>query len=104
MKEICQLCKKEIECPDFGDGVLDYSDLYEYRGFTFHGDCFDEGVEKVDGKRREVMKETEHSIRSQADGEWHNGGYKTMKTDSSGKPITDIKEPQKLKDYENGIL
>lgn len=50
------------------------------------------------------MEVTEHSIRSQADGEWANGGYKTMKTDAGGRPITKVKEPQILKDYEDGKL
>lgn len=101
---ICQLCKKQIETPDFGDGILDYSDLYEYRGFDFHEKCFDEGCKKVDAKRNEVINTVDKSIRSQADGQWHNGGYKNMKTGSDGKPITKVKEPQILKDYENGIL
>jgi hypothetical protein len=105
-KIICQLCKKEIETPDFGDGVLDYSDVYEYRGFSFHGKCFDEGTKKVDEKRQEVMQETEHSLKSQAGGEWQNGGYKTMKVDrNTGSPLLENpKQPQKLTDYENGIL
>lgn len=101
----CELCKKDIDTPDFGDGVLDYSDVYEYRGFSFHGDCFDEGVEKVDYKRSEVVKTVDASVRSQADGEWQNGGYKYMKTDVSGRPIpSKVTEPQILKDYENGKL
>jgi len=105
MIEICQFCKKEIATPDFGDGVLDYSDVYEYRGFTFHEKCFDEGVKKVDEKRAFVGQVVEKSVRSQADGEWQNGGYKTMKTDISGRPIASkTTEPQVLKDYENGIL
>ena len=94
-KEICQLCKSPL---------IDDSDTYEYRGFIFHEKCFDEGCKKVDEKRQTVMETTEHSIRSQADGEWQNGGYKTMKTDTGGRPITKVKEPQILKDYENGIL
>jgi len=102
---ICQLCKKEIETPDYGDGVLDYSDVYEYRGFSFHEKCFDEGVKKVDAKRQEVSEITQHSIRSQAQGEWMNGGYKYMKVDSAGNPIVkNPKEPQQLKDYEKGVL
>lgn len=55
MKEIiCQNCKKEIDTPDFGDGTLDYSDVYDYRGFSFHGKCLEEGIEKVEYKRAEV--------------------------------------------------
>ncbi len=105
MTDICQLCKKEIETPDYGDGVLDYSDLYEYRGFVFHEKCFDEGVKKVDYKRKEVAETVERSVKSQAGGEWANGGYKTMKTDISGRPIpSKVTEPQILKDYEQGKL
>ena len=95
-KEICQLCKSDL---------VEDSDTYEYRGFLFHEKCFDEGCEKVDGKRKEVAEVTEKSLRSQSGGEWMNGGYKTMKTDVSGSPISsNVKEPQILKDYENGIL
>jgi hypothetical protein len=105
-KIICQLCKEEIETPDFGDGTFDYSDVYEYRGFSFHEKCFDEGIKRVDEKRQEVTEETEHSLKSQAGGEWMNGGYRTMKTDPhTGKPLLkNPKQPQKLTDYEDGIL
>lgn len=104
-KEICQLCKKEIKPTVYEDGVVDYEDLYEYRGFVFHEDCFDEGVKKVDAKRQEVIQTTESSLKSQAGGEWQNGGYKTMKTDVAGNPMpSEVKEPQILKDYEKGIL
>ena len=101
---ICQLCKKVIETPDYGDGQLDYSDVYEYRGFDFHQKCFEEGCKKVDEKRAQVIETTEKSIRSQADGEWQNGGYKTMNVGADGRPITKVREPQVLKDYENGQL
>ena len=59
-------------------------------------------IEQRDFERKEVMEETEHSIKSQVAGEWNNGGYKTMKTDSGGNPITKIKESQRLQDYEKG--
>lgn len=102
---ICQYCKKEIETPDFGDGTFDYSDVYEYRRFDFHGECFDKGVEKVEYKRSQVIETVDASIKSQANGEWNNGGYKTMKVDNSGRPIpSKVTEPQILKDYENGVL
>jgi hypothetical protein len=106
MNIICQLCKKVIETPDYGDGVLDMSDVYEYRGFTFHETCFDEGSRAVERKRAEVITETKASLESQANGEWVNGGYKNMNTDPhTGKPLVKHpKEPQKLTDYENGIL
>lgn len=90
----CQVCHEKF----------DDSQTYEYRGFMFCEEHFDEGCEKVDGKRQEVQEVTEHSVRSQADGEWANGGYKTMKVDTGGRPITTVKEPQILKDYESGKL
>lgn len=102
---ICQHCRKEIETPDYGDGVIDYSDVYEYRGFSFHEDCFDEGVKRVDYKRSEVSETVNATVKSQSGGEWQNGGYKYMKTDVSGRPIpTNVTEPKILKDYEKGIL
>lgn len=102
---IFQLCKKEIKPILYEDGVKDYGDFYEYRGFDFHEECFDEGVKKVDSKRKEVQEVIEHSVKSQAGGEWMNGGYKTMKTDKSGSPIpSKVTEPQILKDYESGKL
>lgn len=89
--ENCYQCKKQL---------IDDSDTYEYRGILAHEKCFDEAIKKRDFERQEAMTETEASVRSQADGEWQNGGYKTMKTDASGRPITKIKEPQRLKAYE----
>lgn len=53
---VCQLCKKEIETPDFGDGILNYSDVYEYRGFTFHEKCFDKGIKMINEKKKEQTK------------------------------------------------
>jgi hypothetical protein len=84
--------------------MFDDSETYEYRGFMFCNEHFDEGIKRVDEKRSFVMEVTEKSTRSQADGEWSNGGYKTMKTDSSGRPITKIKEPLVLEEYERGEL
>ncbi len=90
----CQICNE----------MFDDSNTYEYRGFTSCSEHFDELQEKVNFKRSQVMEVVDHSIRSQVDGEWHNGGYKTMKVGTDGRPITSVKEPQILKDYENGIL
>ncbi len=91
----CCICKEE----------LSESEAYEYRGFISCSKHFEELQEKVDYKRKEVQEVVEHSTRSQADGEWANGGYKTMKTDPhTGRPLTKIKEPQILQDYEQGIL
>ena len=91
------------KCAICGD-YFDDSETYEYRGFIFCEEHFDEGIERVDEKRSFVMETTEKSVRSQADGEWANGVYKTMKTDAGGRPITKVSEPQVLKDYENGKL
>lgn len=105
MTEICQVCKKEIKPIVYDDGVVDYSDEYEYRGFVFHEKCFDEGVKRVDEKRSQVSNVVEASVKSQSNGEWVNGGYKTMKVNASGSPIpSKVNEPQILKDYESGIL
>lgn len=92
--EECAICKK----------VISSSDAYEYRGFISCSPHFEELQAKVDYKRSEVIATVEHSTKSQAGGEWHNGGYKTMKTDMGGNPITKVNEPQILKDYENRIL
>lgn len=91
----CQICGE----------YFDDSNTYEYRGFMSCAEHFDELQEKVDYKRGQVKDVVESSVKSQANGEWHNGGYKTMKTDTWGSPIpSKLKEPQILKDYENGIL
>ena len=84
----------------------DDSNIYQYRNFYFHEECFDKGREKVDMVRQEVIKQAKSSLESQALGEWFNGGYEYMAINSAtGKPILkNPKEPQKLKDYEDGIL
>lgn len=110
-KENCQYCFEEVKncichwntCAECGKRIPD-SHASEYRGRVW---CesehdFDEQVAKMDFERQEVMAETDHAVRSQADGEWHNGGHKTMKTDpNTGRPITKIKEPARLKRYES---
>jgi hypothetical protein len=91
----CAVCKK----------AFPLDECYEYRGFIACERDFKELQGKVDHKRREVQEITEASVRSQASGEWQNGGYKTMKTDTGGSPIPSVvKSPQILVDYENGIL
>lgn len=80
---------------------FDDSEAYEYRGVMACEEHFDELIEKRDYQRAQVMETTEASVKSQAGGEWHNGGYKTMKTDRGGSPIpTKTKEPQSLKHHE----
>ena len=97
MKNKCQICGEY-----FGD-----SDTYEYRGFMSCSLHFEELQAKVNNKREEVMEVTEHSIKSQRNGEFVNNRNKynlgnVSKVD--GLPIMKVKEPQILKDYENGIL
>jgi len=114
----CTICEKElngltcdnewcneihVEC-SVCKSILNQSRAYEYRGFLFCEKHYDEGQGKVEKKREQVMETTKNSARSQAGGEWHNGGYKTMKVDAGGRPITKIKEPLILKDYEDGKL
>lgn len=110
-KENCQYCfEKEKDCvchwnkcAECGERIPD-SHASEYRGRVWCEEKhdFDEQVAKRDFERQEVMVEVEHSVRSQADGEWQNGGYKTMKTDPhTGRPITKIKEPARLTQYES---
>lgn len=96
----CQFGSCAICHEDFPD-----SELYEYRGVEACEKHFQEAQGKRDYQRRQVMETTEKSVRSQAGGEWSNGGYKTMKTDMSGSPIpTKTIEPLSLKDYEDGKL
>ena len=91
----CQVCKEY-----FND-----SQTYEYRGFLFCEEHFDEGIKKVNYKRVEVVETTEKVLKSQAGGEWQNGGYKTMKTDIARNPIpSKVKEPLILQDNEKGEL
>ena len=92
----CQACKK----------YFDDSETYEYRGFMFCEEHFDEGVDKVDDKREEVMKVTEASTRNQRNGEFVNNRkkYHLGNVAGDGLPIMKIKEPQILKDYESGNL
>jgi len=109
-KENCQYCFEEVRncvchwntCAECGKRIPD-SHAMEYRGrIVCEEHDFEEQVAKRDFERQEVMAETEHAVRSQADGQWHNGGYKTMKTDQhTGRPITKIKEPMRLKKYES---
>lgn len=91
----CQICKQ----------YFPWGEMYEYRGFISCGEHFDELCGKVDWKRQQVMEVVDNSVRSQADGEWANGGYKTMKVDTGGRPIASkVTEPVVLQEYERGIL
>jgi predicted nucleic acid-binding Zn-ribbon protein len=94
MKNKCAICGE----------YFDDSETYEYRGVISCEEHFDELCEKRDYQRQQIIENTDKQIRSQADGEWANGGYKTMKTDAAGLPITKVKEPLSLKDYEDGKL
>jgi len=90
----CAICGEE----------LSESEAYEYRGVISCQTDFEELQQKRNEQRERVMEVADHSVRSQADGEWANGGYRYMKTDKGGRPITKVKEPQVLKDYEDGKL
>lgn len=90
----CQICKQS-----FKD-----SETYEYRWFTFCELHFDEWISKVDYKRNEVIEVAEKTIKSQINWQWHNWGYKTMKTDIWWNPIGKIKSSKILEDYEQWIL
>ena len=96
---------KEDKCATCGTTESE-SGFYEYRGFIFCEPHFDGGIEKVDRKRGEVMKVTNASISSQRNGEFANNRskYHLGNVASDGLPIMPLKEPQILKDYENGIL
>ena len=82
------------------------SEAYEYRGFTFCEEHFDEGCERVDEKRSLVMEVTEKSVSNQRKGEFVNnrGKYHLGNVASDGLPVIKPKEPQILKDYEEGKL
>ena len=89
---VCPICKEE-----FYEG-----EMYEYRGALACERDFNEVTKKRDEQRQQIIENTDKQVRSQANGEWHNGGYKTMKVDAGGRPITKIKEPRAIKDYEDG--
>lgn len=95
-QEKCQKCKKEF----------DDSELYEYRGFIFCEEHFENGIELVDEKRELVMDITQKSVSSQRNGEFKNNHkkYNLSNVASDGLPIIKVNEPQILKDYERGIL
>ena len=95
--ELCGVCKKVLTEED---------EVYEYRGFLFCEPHFDEGIEKVDRKREQVMETTSASVVSQRNGEFLNNRskYHLGNVASDGLPIMKIKEPQILADYEKGIL
>lgn len=91
----CAICHEE----------LTDSECYEYRGAYACQKHFEEMTQKRDEQREKVMELTEKSVRSQMDGQWANGGYKTMKTDPhTGRPMGRVREPLSLQDYENGNL
>ena len=94
--KICQICKESFED----------SEIYEYRGFLFCQPHFDEGIKKVDNKRTEVMKVVNASVKSQRTGEFVNNTdkYNINNVAHDGLPIIKVKEPQILKDYEQGEL
>lgn len=91
------------KCAICGDEFPD-SETYEYRGVLSCEEHHAELIAKRDYQRQQIIDSTDKKIRSQADGEWMNGGYRTMETDTGGRPITKIKEPLEIKNYEDGKL
>lgn len=89
-EDICGVCRNSFP----------FEELYEYRGFVFCEPHFDEGQDRVNRKRAEVILVTEHSIASQRAGEFANNRrkYHTGNVASDGLPIITPKEPQILKD------
>ena len=111
-KLACASCYEYVEnclgcewhnCAICGEELSD-SEAYEYRGAIACATHHEEMIKKRDYQRQQIIENTDKQIRSQADGEWMNGGYKNMKVDAGGRPITKIKEPQDIKDYEDGKL
>jgi hypothetical protein len=92
----CQICKKY-----FND-----SETYEYRGFLFCEEHFEDGCKRVDEKRSFVMEVNEKSVSSQRKGEFVNNPekYNINNVASDGLPIVKVNEPQIVNDYEKGIL
>ena len=92
----CQMCKK----------LFDDSDTYEYRGFMFCSEHFDEGIKRVDEKPSFVMEVTNASTTSQRNGEFKNNSkkYNIHNVASDGLPVMKIKEPLVLQEYERGEL
>lgn len=92
----CAICKEE----------LTDSECYEYRGVYSCEKDFDELQGKRNEQRQEVMEITEASVKSQRNGEFKNNPnkYNTHNVAEDGLPIMKIKEPQILKDYEDGKL
>ncbi len=92
----CQLCKK----------YFDDSETYEYRGFMFCEEHFDEGIKRVDEKKAMVLDVVNHSTLSQRNGEFRNNAskYDFDNLAPDGLPIIKVKEPQVLQEYERGEL
>lgn len=90
----CYVCKKQV--PD--------SIAYEYRGAICCEECFDEGCKKRDAQREQVMEITNASVKSQRNGEFINNRkkYHLGNVAPDGLPIMKVKEPQILKNYEEG--
>ncbi len=116
-KPVCKYCGEYTKCvctystcAKCGETYSNFDSdinhqMYEYRGFILCQKCHKKGIEEVNYKRAEVSEVVEASTKSQVLGEWMNGGHKNIRIDAWGKPIPSrIKEPQILKDYENGIL
>jgi cupin superfamily acireductone dioxygenase involved in methionine salvage len=98
----CAICKKSYSNYDPDEK----HSIYEYRGFLACNEHFDELIKKVDYKRSDVIETVKKTTESQRNGEFKNNyqKYNIHNVANDGLPIMPIKEPQILKDYENGIL
>lgn len=92
-------------CAICGEELSD-SEAYEYRGAIACATHHEEMIKKRDYQRQQVMEITEKSTQSQRNGEFMNNPkkYDINNVASDGLPIMKIKEPQALKDYEDGKL
>ena len=96
MAYTCGICKES-----FSD-----SDTYEYRGFFFCHEHFDEGIKKVDWRRSEIMQANNAKLSSLA-------GLDLKPDSVIGKANRELlkakieiagKESGREKDYRQGIL
>lgn len=113
-KPICEFCGEYTKCVCYFDKCalcgVSYSNfdpdeehqIFEYRGVLGCSKCIDEVREKRDYQRKQVMEVTNASVKSQRNGEFINNSKARIASD--GLPIVKVKEPQILKDYEEGKL
>lgn len=115
---ICDFCGEYTKCVCYFDKCamcgVSYSNfdpdedhqVFEYRGVLCCSKCIDKVREKREEQRQRVMEAVDHSTLSQRNGEFVNNSkkYDIHNVASDGLPIINVKEPQILKDYEDGRL